>query len=112
MKKVKNTIPHSFMKSIFKAVDDKFEGSEKLEFIIKEQTTHFRTDKWPISVDHIISEMFRELTGVDPIAYFIKRLAKNKIKLGLGEKEELGFVFYLEPKTKKVSKKTKKKGRK
>ncbi len=116
MKKVKNTIPHSFMKSIFKAVDDKFEGSEKLKCIISDHVHHFRTDKWPISVDHVVSDMFRQLTGVDPLVYFIKMLAKNKVKLGLGTKDEsTEMVFYIDtskPKTKKVSKKTKKKGRK
>jgi hypothetical protein len=112
--KVKDVIPHSIMKSGFEKVNDKFKGSEKLKCIISDHVHHFRADKWPISVDHVVSDMFRQLTGVDPLVYFIKMLAKNKVKLGLGTKDE-SMVFYIDtskPKTKKVSKKTKKKGRK
>lgn len=114
MKKVKNevkdVIPHSIMKSGFETTDDKFKGSEKLKCIISDHVHHFRTDKWPISVDHVVTDMFHQLTGVDPITYFIKMLAKNKVKLGLGTKDE-SMVFYIDtskPKSKKVKSKGKK----
>ena len=83
MKKVEKQLPHSAIKPMFETVDEYFEGSEKLRFIVSDHIHHFMIEKWPIAVDHVVSEMFRELTGADPVLYFAKMLAKNGIPVGL-----------------------------
>ena len=101
---------YSNMEKIIGVAPDKFIGSEKLKHIIKDNVQHFKLDGWPISVDHILSEMFISLTGVDPILYFIKMLSKKGIRLNVGDEAFTGLVFCLDKKPKKqVKKKTKKK---
>lgn len=111
-RKLEKHIPFDFMNQITKTIPEKFEGSEKLKSIIDDHVKHFKKDKWPISTDHIINDMFVSLTGVDPVVYFIKMLAKKGVHLGVGSKDLIGGVFYLDSKKPKAKKKTAKRKRK
>lgn len=110
--KIEKHISFEVMNQISKAIPEKFEGSEKLKTLINDHVKHFKKDKWPISTDHILSDMFVDLTGVDPLVYFVKMLAKKGIYLGIGSKDLVGGVFYLDKKKPKAKKKTAKRKRK
>jgi len=110
--KLEKHISFDSMDQITKAIPEKFKGSEKLKSIIDDHVKHFKKDKWPISTDHILSGMFVDLTGVDPLVYFVKMLAKKGIHLGIGSKDLVGGVFYLDKKKPKAKKKMAKRKKK
>lgn len=110
--KLEKHISFDIMNKISKSLPEKFEGSGKLKNVINDHVHHFKEDKWPISTDHIMSDMFMAVTGVDPLAYFVKMLAKKGIYLGIGSKDLIGGVFYLDKKKAKAKKKTAKRKRK
>lgn len=70
--------------------------------LMKELATHFKKDKWPLSLDHVRSELFYAITGTDELGFIVRELAKRNVYVGYGEEDSIGSVLYLDvPKGKK-----------
>lgn len=75
---------------------------DKVPALMRELATHFKKDKWPLSYDHIRSELFRAMTGVDDMAFIVRELSKRNVHVGWGDDPLVGSVLYLDaPKGKK-----------
>jgi hypothetical protein len=82
----------------------------KMQLLIDSWEYHFKNDKWPLGIDGMVNELFLCMFGVSPHEFIVTSLDKRKVQVGIGSKENIGDVFYVEQKPKKSpAKKGKKK---
>jgi hypothetical protein len=87
----------------------KTEGA-KMQLLIDSWTDHFKNDKWPLTANGMVNDLFYCMFGVSPIEFIVTSLEKRKVQVGIALKENLGEVFYIDQKPKKSpAKKGKKK---
>jgi hypothetical protein len=114
MSKIKTVLDSDFIK----AYGDKHNTTisadlnKKLSPVIQEIVYHFKMDRWPLSFDHIRSNIFSAVFGVDDLAFVCKELSKKGINVAIGTKEGETVLFLPEKKKKAKKTKTKVKGKK
>jgi hypothetical protein len=54
--------------------------------VIKDVVKHFKTEKYPLDINHIEKEIIREVLGFDIMSYVVKELNKRGLKISLGSK--------------------------
>jgi len=78
---------------------------------MKDIVSHFKKDRWPLSLNYIRSTLLSNILGADDFVVIAKELANHKINVGYGLMDNES-VIYVQSKTKKrKSKKTKTKRR-
>lgn len=114
MSKIKTVIDAEFVK----AYGDKHNTNisadlnKKVSHVIQDIVYHFKMDRWPLSFDHIRSNIFSAVFGVDDLAFVCKELSKKGINVAIGTKEGETVLFLPEEKKKAKKTKTKAKGKK
>lgn len=82
--------------------------SDKIKSMIADWVHHFKKDRWPLSVEGMRSDLFYQMFGVDSITFIATILKDNGIEVGLGVKDILGDVLFVQkPKKKPLTKKAK-----
>jgi hypothetical protein len=95
-KKSEKLMPVFSHEMLMKLVRGKTFPVNKAPNFIENSIEHFKTDKWPLSYDHVSSEIAFEILKFSPIEYFVGELAKHGVKLGIGQLEDKRLVLYIE----------------
>lgn len=82
--------------------------SDKIKSIIADWVHHFKKDRWPLSIEGMRCDLFYQMFGVDSTTFMATLLKDNGIEVGLGDKDIIGDVFFVQkPKKKPLTKKAK-----